>query len=46
MTDVTSAATLPIAVRLQAGSVRAALIDRLERSLGKDLATATRREVP
>ncbi len=45
MTDVTPAATLPIAVRLQAGSVRAALIDRLERSLGKDLSTASRRDL-
>jgi len=42
---VTPSSTLPVAVRLQAGSVRAALIDRLERSLGKDLASATRRDL-
>ncbi len=32
-------------MRLQAGSVRAALVDRLERSLGKDLVNATRRDI-
>ncbi len=45
MTDLSVAATIPVAVRLQAGSVRAALIDRLERSLGKDLANATRHDL-
>jgi len=43
--DVNSQVVLPAAVRLQPGSVRAALADRLERSLGKEIATATRRDL-